>query len=40
MVSKGKNTPFGGRKVKGKVLYTIVVGNVVVEDGNLVEEAK
>lgn len=40
MVSKGKNTPFGGRKVKGKVLYTIVGGNVVVEDGNLVEEAK
>lgn len=38
MVSKGKNTPFGGRKVKGKVLYTIVGGNIVVENGKLKEE--
>lgn len=27
-VSKGKNTPFGGMKVSGKVLYTIVDGDV------------
>lgn len=27
-VSKGKNTPFGGLKVSGKVLYTIVDGDV------------
>jgi dihydroorotase len=35
MASKAKNTPFGGRKVKGKVLYTIVGGKVVVENGEL-----
>ena len=28
-VSKGHNTPFNGRKVYGKVMYTIVDGNVV-----------
>lgn len=28
-VSKGKNTPFDGKKVVGKVEYTIVEGNVV-----------
>ncbi|MBD5136035.1 MAG: dihydroorotase [Lachnospiraceae bacterium] len=27
--SKGKNTPFNGRKVKGKVKYTICGGNIV-----------
>lgn len=27
--SKGRNTPFHGRKVTGKVMYTIVGGNVV-----------
>ena len=27
--SKGKNTPFNGRKVKGRVMTTIVDGNVV-----------
>lgn len=27
--SKGKNTPFNGRKVKGKVKYTICSGNIV-----------
>ncbi len=27
--SKGKNTPFNGWKVKGKVMYTIVAGEVV-----------
>lgn len=35
MVSKAKNTPFGGRKVKGQVLYTIVAGEVVVDNGIL-----
>lgn len=30
-VSKGKNTPFGGRKVSGKVLFTICEGEVVYE---------
>lgn len=35
MVSKAKNTPFGGREVKGKVLYTICGGEVVVENGKL-----
>lgn len=37
-VSKAKNSPFGGRKVKGKVCYTIVGGKIIVEDGNLREE--
>ena len=27
--SKGKNTPFHGRKVKGEVAYTILAGDVV-----------
>lgn len=27
--SKGKNTPFDGRKVKGRVIYTIVNGKIV-----------
>ncbi len=36
--SKSKNTPFGGFDVKGKVLYTIVDGNIVVANGELVEE--
>jgi len=30
-VSKGKNTPFQGRKVKGEVVYTIVDGRTVYE---------
>ncbi len=30
--SKGRNTPFAGRKVKGKVKYTIVGGNVIYQD--------
>ena len=30
-VSKGKNTPFGGRKVNGVVMYTICGGQVVYE---------
>lgn len=31
-VSKGKNTPFGGKKVNGKVKYTILNGEVVYND--------
>lgn len=30
-LSKGKNTPFHGRKVKGDIRYTLVGGNVVYE---------
>lgn len=30
--SKARNTPFAGRKVKGKVKYTIVGGNVIYQD--------
>ena len=31
--SKGRNTPFAGRKVKGKVKYTIVNGNLIYQEG-------
>ena len=31
-VSKGKNTPFQGKKVNGKVKVTICGGRVVYED--------
>lgn len=34
--SKGKNSPFNGKKVKGKVLYTIFDGEIVVENGELI----
>ncbi len=37
MVSKAKNTPFGGREVRGKVLYTICGGEVVVDNGKLMK---
>ena len=30
--SKGRNTPFAGRELKGKVKYTIVGGKLVYED--------
>jgi dihydroorotase len=33
--SKSRNTPFNGWKLKGKVLYTLVKGKVVVRDGKL-----
>lgn len=33
--SKGKNTPFNGRKVKGKTVYTIVDGRLVYEKGEI-----
>jgi dihydroorotase len=29
--SKGRNTPFAGMKVKGKVKYTIVGGNIIYD---------
>lgn len=31
--SKGRNTPFNGAQLKGKVKYTIVSGNIVYQDG-------
>ena len=30
--SRGKNTPFGGRKVKGQVLVTVCQGEIVYQD--------
>lgn len=33
--SKSKNTPFNGWKLKGRVLYTLVKGKIVVRDGKL-----
>lgn len=30
--SKGRNTPFGGHRLKGRVKYTIVGGNVIYQD--------
>ncbi|WP_250278735.1 dihydroorotase [[Clostridium] colinum] len=38
--SKGKNSPFNNREVKGKVLYTLVDGKIIVEEGQLREEFK
>ncbi|MFH1389179.1 MAG: dihydroorotase [Candidatus Margulisiibacteriota bacterium] len=35
-VSISRNTPFAGARLKGKVLYTIVSGKLVVKDGKLV----
>ncbi len=35
--SKSKNTPFAGWKLKGRVLYTIVGGKVVVRDGKILK---
>lgn len=31
--SKGRNTPFAGRKLKGKVKYTVVGGKIVYQEG-------
>ena len=36
-LSKGKNTPFHGRKVKGEVVCTIAGGRIVYEGGTIVE---
>lgn len=30
--SKGRNTPFGGRRLKGRVKYTVVGGKVIYQD--------
>ena len=35
--SKGKNTPFHGREVYGKVMMTICGGNIVYEDRSIEE---
>jgi len=36
MVSKGKNTPFYGRELAGRVLYTIVGGKVCKDKGRII----
>lgn len=36
--SKGKNTPFHGRKVKGEVVCTLVNGRVVYEGGKTIDQ--
>ena len=36
--SKGKNNPFHGREVSGKVLYTIVDGNIVYNNGKIIKK--
>lgn len=35
--SKGRNTPFAGMKLKGKAVYTIVAGKVVMKNGKIAE---
>lgn len=35
--SKGKNTPFKGRKLKGWPVYTMVNGKIVMKDGKIIE---
>ena len=37
--SKGKNTPFNGYKVKGKVVHTIVEGAIKVREGELTNDS-
>lgn len=36
-VSKGRNSPFHGKKVRGKVKYTIVEGKIILEDEKINE---
>ncbi|HNX29137.1 MAG TPA: dihydroorotase [Syntrophomonadaceae bacterium] len=36
--SKGKNTPFAGKKLKGWPYMTIVNGKIIAEDGRMIEE--
>ena len=36
-LSKGKNTPFHGRKVKGEVVCTIAGGRIVYEGGKIID---
>lgn len=31
--SKGRNTPFAGKTLKGRVKYTIVSGKIIYQDG-------
>lgn len=38
--SKNKYTPFDGSQVKGRIIYTIVRGNIVVENGKLIGEPR
>jgi dihydroorotase len=38
--SKSQNTPFRGRKVKGRVLATLVDGHFAYEDGSLAEDRR
>jgi hypothetical protein len=33
--SRAKNTPYGGWKLRGKVLHTVFKGRLVVRDGEL-----
>ena len=33
LASRARNTPFAGRALRGKVKHTILLGNVVVQDG-------
>ncbi|HEX9696886.1 MAG TPA: amidohydrolase family protein, partial [Actinomycetota bacterium] len=35
LASKSRNTPFAGRELKGKVLWTIYRGRVVVAEGRI-----
>lgn len=35
--SRSRNTPFNGRKLKGKVIHTIVGGKIVVRNGKLLK---
>ena len=30
--SKGRNTPFAGKELKGKIKYTIVGGKIIYQD--------
>ncbi len=36
--SKSKVSPYDGIKMKGKVLHTIIRGNIIVENGNLIDK--
>ncbi len=38
--SKGRNTPFQGRRVKGKVVTTILEGRIVYRNGKIQEDRK
>ena len=33
--SKGRNTPFAGMKLKGKAVFTIVAGKIVMREGKV-----